>query len=132
MEVRILPASASNQWDAGTKASAQKEKMKTLTLNNENFESTIAGNTTTVLVDFWAEWCGPCKMIAPVLNELATEQDGKVVIAKVNIDEAPELAARFGITAIPTLIVFKNGQTVTTLRGAQSKSTILKSLALAA
>ncbi len=132
MEVRILPASASNQWDAGTKASAQKEKMKTLTLNNENFESTIAGNTTTVLVDFWAEWCGPCKMIAPVLNELATEQDGKVVIAKLNIDEAPELAARFGITAIPTLIVFKNGQTVTTLRGAQSKSTILKSLALAA
>ncbi|MEI6078953.1 MAG: thioredoxin [Verrucomicrobiota bacterium] len=106
--------------------------MKTVTLNNENFESTITGNTTPVLVDFWAEWCGPCKMIGPVLNELATEQDGKVVIAKVNIDEAPELAARFGITAIPTLIVFKNGQTVTTLRGAQSKSTILKSLALAA
>jgi len=106
--------------------------MKTLTLNNENFETTIIGNTTPVLVDFWAEWCGPCKMIAPVLNELAAEQDGKAIIAKVNIDEAPELAARFGITAIPTLIVFKNGQPVTTLRGAQSKSAILKSLALAA
>ena len=106
--------------------------MKTLTLNNKNFEATISGNTAPVLVDFWAEWCGPCKMIAPVLNELATELDGKAVIAKLNIDEAPELAARFGITAIPTLIVFKNGQRVTTLRGAQSKSAILKSLALAA
>jgi thioredoxin 1 len=102
--------------------------MKTLTLNNENFEATITGNAP-VLVDFWAEWCGPCKMIAPVLDELAAEQGGKAVIAKLNIDEAPELAARFGITAIPTLIVFKNGQPVTTLRGVQSKSAILKSLA---
>lgn len=108
--------------------------MKTLTLNNENFESTItanAANAKPVLVDFWAEWCGPCKMIAPVLNELADEQDGKAVIAKLNIDEAPELAGRFGITAIPTLIVFKNGLPVTTLRGAQSKSAILKSLTMA-
>jgi thioredoxin 1 len=106
--------------------------MKTLTLNNENFEATISGSASPVLVDFWAEWCGPCKMIAPVLNELAADQDGKVVIAKLNIDEAPELAARFGITTIPTLIVFKNGQPVSTLRGAQSKSAIVKSLALAA
>ena len=106
--------------------------MKTLTLNNENFESTIIGSASPVLVDFWAEWCGPCKMIAPVLNELAAEQDGKAVIGKLNIDEAPEIAARFGITAIPTLIVFKNGQPVATLRGAQSKSALLKSLALAA
>jgi thioredoxin 1 len=106
--------------------------MKTLTLNNDNFESTITGSTSPVLVDFWAEWCGPCKMIAPVLNELATEQEGKAIIAKLNIDEAPELAARFGITAIPTLIVFKNGQPVTALRGVQSKSAILKSLTLAA
>ena len=103
--------------------------MKTLTLNNENFEATITGNATPVLVDFWAEWCGPCKMIAPVLNEVAAEQAGQAVIAKLNIDEAPELAARFGITAIPTLIVFKNGQPTATLRGVQSKSTILKSLA---
>ena len=106
--------------------------MKTLTLNNDNFESTISGSASPVLVDFWAEWCGPCKMIAPVLNELAAEQDGKAVIAKLNIDEAPELAARFGITAIPTLIVFNNGQPVKTLRGVQSKSVILKSLTAAA
>ena len=106
--------------------------MKTLTLNNDNFESTITGTASPILVDFWAEWCGPCKMIAPLLNELAAEQDGKAVIAKLNIDEAPELAARFGITAIPTLIVFKNGKPAATLRGVQSKSAILKSLALAA
>jgi thioredoxin 1 len=110
---------------------ARKEKVKTMTLNNEIFEATITGSAAPVLVDFWAEWCGPCKMIAPVLNELAAEQDGKAVIAKLNIDEAPELAARFGITAIPTLILFKNGQPAATLRGVQSKSAILKSLASA-
>lgn len=106
--------------------------MKTLTLNNENFGTTINGSTSPILVDFWADWCGPCKMLSPVLNEVAAEQNGKAVIAKLNIDEAPELAARYGITAIPTLIVFKNGQPITTLRGAQSKSAILKALAFAA
>ncbi len=106
--------------------------MKTLTLNNENFEATVTGSEAPVLVDFWAEWCGPCKMIAPLLNEIADEQDGKAVIAKLNVDEAPELAARFGITAIPTLMVFRNGRPTATLRGVQSKSAILKSLAPAA
>ncbi len=105
--------------------------MKTVTLNQQTFDSTITANTLPVLVDFWAEWCGPCKMLAPVLDELATGQEGKAVVAKLNIDEAPELAARFGITAIPTLIVFKNGQPVKTLRGVQSKSTLAASLAAA-
>ena len=98
-------------------------------VNESNFDAEVVNTTTPVLVDFWAEWCGPCKMIAPMLNELATEQSGKAVIAKVNVDEAPEIAARFGITGIPTLIVFKNGQPVTTLRGTQSKATVLKALA---
>lgn len=103
--------------------------MNTQTFNQENFDSAIAENTSPVLVDFWAEWCGPCKMITPVLEEIAAEQKGKSVIAKVNIDESPELAARFGITAIPTLIVFKNGQPVKTLRGAQSRREITAALA---
>lgn len=103
--------------------------MKTLTLNNNTFDQAIAAGSTPVLVDFWAEWCGPCKMLAPVLEEIAGDQAGKAVIAKVNIDESPELASRFGITAIPTLIVFRNGQPATTLRGVQSKTAIIKSLA---
>ena len=106
--------------------------MNTLKLNNDNFEATINSGATPVLVDFWAEWCGPCKMIAPVLDEVATAQSGVAVIAKVNIDESPELAERYGITAIPTLIVFKNGRPAATLRGVQSKATILKVLAAAA
>ncbi len=101
-------------------------------LTDATFDEHVASSDVPVLVDFWAEWCGPCKQIAPILEEIAEEQAGKLTIAKLNIDEAPELAARFGITAIPTLIVFKHGQPVTTLRGVQSKSAILKSLALAA
>ena len=106
--------------------------MKTQTLTTETFNATISASAQPILVDFWAEWCGPCKMIAPVLDELATEQAGKAVVAKVNIDNAPELAARFGITSIPTLIVFKNGQPVRTLRGVQSKSVLAASLSAAA
>ncbi len=105
--------------------------MKTQTLTQETFNAAITASTQPVLVDFWAEWCGPCKMIAPVLDELATEQNGKAVVAKVNIDDAPELAARFGITSIPTLIVFKGGQPVKALQGVQSKSALAQALAAA-
>jgi thioredoxin 1 len=102
--------------------------MKPITLNHENFETTVNTTGQPVLVDFWAEWCGPCKMIAPALDELAVEQAGQAVVAKANIDETPELAARFGITAIPTLIVFKNGLPVRTLRGVQSKAALASAL----
>ena len=104
--------------------------MNTKILNQANFEETLNSGQQTVLVDFWAEWCGPCKMIAPVLEEVAAERTGQVVVGKVNIDEAPELAQRFGITAIPTLIVFKNGQPQRTLRGVQSKKSIIAALAV--
>lgn len=105
--------------------------MNTQTLNQQTFDPAIASSPTPVLVDFWAEWCGPCKMLAPVLDEIAAEQAGKAVIAKVNIDESPELAARFGITAIPTLIVFKHGQPVRTLRGVQSRRALTAALTTA-
>ncbi|MGK0186994.1 MAG: thioredoxin 1 [Verrucomicrobiales bacterium] len=97
--------------------------MKTLELNNNSFETAIQGDLP-VLVDFWAEWCWPCKMLGPVVDEIAVEQAGKAVVAKVNIDESPELAARFGIQAIPSLLVFKGGEVVNTLRGVQPKAAL--------
>lgn len=107
------------------------ELMKAQTLTNATFDTALAATTQPILVDFWAEWCGPCKMLAPTLDELASEHAGRAVVAKVNIDDAPELAARFGITAIPTLILFKGGQPVRTLQGVASKTVLAASLAAA-
>ena len=103
--------------------------MNTQTLNQDNFDSTIGSSPTPVLVDFWSEGCGPCRMLNPVLEEIAAAQAGKAVIAKVNIGESPDLAARFAITAVPTLIVFKNGQPERTLRGIQSRREITSAIA---
>ena len=99
-----------------------------LTLTQDNFETEALKSTTPVLVDFWAEWCGPCKMIAPVLDERATEFQGKVKIGKVNIDEHQGLAAQFGVRAIPTLLVIKNGQVSEQMVGAKSKRDLKSSL----
>jgi thioredoxin 1 len=103
-----------------------------LTLTESNFKELVLQAGPPVLVDFWAEWCGPCKMIAPVLTELATEYDGKVTIGKVNIDENPNLAAQFRVSAIPTLLVFKNGQVMEQMVGAKSKRDLKASLDRAA
>ena len=97
-----------------------------------NFNDQVLQSPQPVLVDFWAEWCGPCKMIAPVLDELATEYGGKVKIAKVNIDEHQNLAAQYRVTAIPTLLVFKGGQVVEQMVGAKSKRDLKASLDKAA
>ncbi|HEY2953570.1 MAG TPA: thioredoxin [Verrucomicrobiae bacterium] len=92
-----------------------------VTLTEANFPEEVLKSSTPVLVDFWAEWCGPCKMIAPILDELAGEYDGKVKIGKVNIDEYQKLATEYGIRAIPTLLLFKDGQVADQIVGLRSK-----------
>ncbi len=103
-----------------------------VTLTQDNFENEALKSTSPVLVDFWAEWCGPCKMIAPVLDELATEYQGKIKIGKVNVDEQQALAAQYKVSAIPTLLLIKNGEVVEQTRGAKSKRDLKASLDRAA
>jgi len=92
-------------------------------ITNENFESVKSGNLPLV-VDFWATWCGPCRMIAPIIAELAQEYDGRITVGKCDVEENEELAADFGIRNIPTILFFKNGQLVDKIVGAQSKARI--------
>src|ERR1043165_299082 len=100
---------------------------KAIELNDANFDQMI-NSDKPVLVDFWAEWCGPCKMIGPVVEELAGEYDGKAVIGKLNVDENPGVTARFGIRSIPTLLVFKSGQIVDKQIAAFQKSVFAQNL----
>jgi thioredoxin 1 len=100
---------------------------KTLILTDANFEQTIQSDKP-VLVDFWAEWCGPCKMIGPAVEELANDYEGKAVVAKLNVDENPQTTARFGVRSIPTLLVFKKGQIVDKQVGAVPKSILAQKL----
>ena len=91
-------------------------------VTDQTFSSDVLKADGPVLVDFWAEWCGPCKMIAPFLDELATEMEGKVTVAKVNIDENPQTPRKYGVRGIPTMILFKGGQVAATKIGALPKS----------
>lgn len=93
-----------------------------------NFEADVLKSEKPVLVDFWAEWCGPCKALTPVLEEIATEMNGKANVVKVNVDQASDLAQKYGIRGIPTLIFFKNGEVKSTLVGNQPKAEIIKNI----
>jgi thioredoxin 1 len=100
----------------------------TIEINERNFEAEVLKSSQPVLVDFWAEWCGPCKMLAPLLDEIATEQGGRVKIAKVNVDDHPALAARFGIHSLPTLLYFADGELRHQTAGVVGKQTIVSQL----
>ncbi|WP_395151738.1 thioredoxin [uncultured Allofournierella sp.] len=84
--------------------------MSVMTITSENFQQEVLNSNVPVLVDFWAEWCGPCRMMAPIVDQIAEEKAGSIKVGKIDIDQCPELAAQFGVMSIPTLIVFKNGQ----------------------
>jgi len=100
-----------------------------ITLTDTNFNEEVKGADGPVLVDFWAEWCGPCKMIAPILEEIASEQAGKIRIAKLNVDDAPETAQQFQVMSIPTLILFKDGEVQKRVVGARGKGQLLEEIA---
>ena len=95
-------------------------------LTVENFENEVLKSDKPVLVDFWATWCGPCRMIAPIIEEIAHDYEGKIKVGKVNVDEQEELAIRYGISSIPTLLLFKNGEVVKKTLGYMPKDAVVK------
>jgi thioredoxin 1 len=104
------------------------ESSSTVTLTEANFETEVTKSSQPVLVDFWAEWCGPCKMISPILDEIAREKAGSVKVAKVNVDDNQSLSARFNIRAIPSLLLFKDGQVRDQVTGMTSKKNLLEKI----
>ena len=102
--------------------------MAVITITKENYEEEVINSSVPVLLDFWASWCGPCRMLSPIVDEIAEEVEGKVKVGKINVDDEEELAVRFGIMSIPTLLVFEGGKIVNSAIGARSKEDILKML----
>ncbi len=100
-----------------------------LELTNETFDEEVGSSELPLIVDFWAEWCGPCRMVAPVLEQIATENAGKIRLAKLNVDDAPAIAQRFSIMSIPTIMVFKDGVMKKKIVGAKGKGQLLEDFA---
>jgi len=100
----------------------------TTTVTQSSFDTDVIGSSEPVLVDFWAEWCGPCRMIAPALEEISTEMAGKVTVAKLNIDENPDIAVKYGVRSIPTLMIFRDGKPAAVQVGANAKGKIVARL----
>jgi thioredoxin 1 len=117
-EGRIITLSASKTDPKGVPI------MATVKVDSANFQSEVLDSSVPVVVDFWAEWCGPCKMIAPSLEEISNEMEGKVKVAKINIDENPEIASQFGVRSIPTLAMFKAGAVADIKVGASPKTAL--------
>ncbi len=99
--------------------------MSEIMITSENFDRTVMQSEKTVLIDFWAGWCGPCRMLAPIIDEVAEEYADTVTVGKINVDEQPQLAAAFGVESIPTLIAFKNGVPLGALVGLQTKESVI-------
>lgn len=102
--------------------------MADVTFTDQNFEQEVIKNNLPVLVDFWAPWCAPCRIVSPIVEELAKEYEGKLKVGKLNVDENPDNASRYGVMSIPSLIIFKNGQPVKTIIGAQGKENFKRAI----
>lgn len=103
-------------------------KSNIITLNTQNFEETVLHSTKPVMVDFWAEWCNPCKALSPVIDELAEEYSGRIIFCKVNVDQEHELAEQFNVMSIPTVLIFKGGDMVNPMIGAMPKSMYIRAI----
>lgn len=101
---------------------------KPVAVNDNNFDDEVLNSETPVLVDFWAEWCGPCRMVEPIVDEIASEYDGKAKVTKLNVDDNPEVSIKYNIRSIPALLIFKNGEVVDQVIGAVPKSHLKKQL----
>ena len=101
---------------------------KPMEVNDGNFAQMVLQSKTPVLVDFWAAWCGPCRMVAPIVEELAKEYEGKISFAKVDVDQNPKMASQYGIMSIPTLLIFKNGAPISNIVGVRPKADLKKNL----